>query len=81
MMQYAHCYNTDIYIEMKKNFPYVRFAVKYCIVDASQDHKVTITTPPKWIGTRDLENGSKTVPTIYRVISPKKKKNDYGGKK
>ena len=36
--------------------------------------------PPKWIGTRDLGSGSKTVPFIYRVISPKKI-NDYGGKK
>ena len=61
-------------MKMKKNFPYVRFAVKYCIVDASHDHwsVVTITTPPKCIGTRDLGNDLKTVPTIYRVISSKK---------
>ena len=67
-------------MKMKKNFLYVRFTVKDCIVDASRGSLATITIPPKWIGTRDLGSGSNTVPTIYRVISTKKY-YDYGGKK
>ena len=56
------------------NLPYVMFTVRDRIVDASQDHESLSQTPPKRIGTMDLGNGSKTMPTIYQVISPRKGK-------